>query len=35
MPVLKRVFLARAKKMSGKKWFVFYEHEVMFFWENA
>jgi hypothetical protein len=27
-------FLARAKKMSGKKWFDFNEHEVLFFHEN-
>jgi hypothetical protein len=29
--VRKRAFLARAKKISGKKWFVFNEHEVLFF----
>jgi hypothetical protein len=29
--VRKRPFLARAKKISGKKWFVFYKHEVLFF----
>jgi hypothetical protein len=32
--VRKRPFLARAKQISGKKWFVFYEHEVLFFPEN-
>jgi hypothetical protein len=33
--VRKRAFLARAKKISGKKWFVFNEHEVLFFSKNA
>jgi hypothetical protein len=32
--VRKRAFLAQAKTISGKKWFVFYEHEVLFFHEN-
>jgi hypothetical protein len=32
--VRKQPFVARAKKISGKKWFVFYEHGVLFFHEN-
>jgi hypothetical protein len=27
--------LARAKKLNGKKWFVFNKHEVLFFSINA
>jgi hypothetical protein len=33
--VRKRPFLASAKKISGKNWFVLYEHEVLFCHKNG